>query len=879
MAADSYSRRRSRRGGREYSSRKKGVNERFRAWQKRVLFLVVFGCFFLLYSALYFRPPLSDRALDLAQVARSMAAGQGEVTSVVRPLDLLPGRGLDFFPRWRYPWLYVRVLSLFMRPFGSDETTLAVFTSSFFFLALALSAVIAFLSGGKRAAMLSFALACTSPVFLHAALSGLPHTLLACLLLGALLCLTSLPSARAAVGAGLIAGAAVLLDYDWFFLAPVFVVYAWLCGGRWRRRDSLCVLLGSLALFLPVLFSPGNPLPAYLRFQWLSRTDLYPGLSLDLFYRPDLASLRLPLPLLVGKLNRGLILAYEAGLNFSGNFLAHLFLLSLFFPLEDAALRRLRRLLVVLLLAAGLWSVAGSRNMDVFKSFIPAAAFFSAFFLLRFLDERGLSSPRSRRALLAGVLALNIFPVLVSAPSSGGSPDQLLSGLKYVRDVTQAEEAVATNEPELVSWYTRRTEVRVPVSLTMMEAMIGDYPGIKFLLLTPRILEGLGDDPSGSWRGVYNQSFFPELAGWDQTVVLPGPVVLKGDKDLLLHRVVQTIDGERRPSPPPAERDYAALRPAEAPRRRPLPREDVFPVIAQMKPGVPGLVFVTQEDYGRLLDRVSLAFRDRLDYQNPFLSRGAMLGSRGEYREALRFFEMGLQLHERSVRLRNNMGVTYFRMGLLNEAREQFEKALEIDPGNLFAQVNLGWTLLGLDQGDAARHLFRSALNLQPDDPEINLVLARLDFRQGDYSGAADLFQRTVLLDPDSVDASYGMGSLKVRLEKWEEAAAWFEKVLDLDPAHLDAYVALGGVYVRLGRYDRAVKTLNKAVELEPELPGAYYNLACVYAIRNDPVRALSNLRQALEKGFAERELLLQDPNLDNIRDSSGFSELLQEGT
>ena len=536
MVSSPSSRSRARRGN-EYSSRKKGVDELFRTWQKTVLLLVVFGGSFLLYFALYFRPPLSGRALDLAQVARGLALGRGEVSAVVRPLDL-SGSTLEVFPRWRYPWLYVRLLSLLMKPFGSDETTLALFTSFFFFLALALAAVFAFRFGWKRAALLAFALAFTSPVFLRGGLSGLPHTVLACFLLGALLCLGSLPSVLASLAAGLIAGAGVLIDYDWFLLAPLFVVYAWLCGGRWRRRDSLCVLLGLVLIVGPlILFSPGNPVLAHLRFQWLSRTELFPGRSLDLFYRLGPFSFRLPFPLLIGKLHRGLTLAYAAGLNFSGNFLAPLFLVSLFFRLEDAALRRLRRLLVALMVAAGFWSAAGSQGMEMLAVFIPAAAFFAAAFLLRFFDKWGFSSPRSRRALFAGIFALNIFPVLVSLPSSGESPSQLLAGLNYVRGVTRAEEVVASNEPEVVSWYTQRRAVQIPVNLSMMKAMIGDYGEIKFLLLTPRILSGAGDDPTGSWRGVYNQAFFPELAGWDQTVVLPGPLVLKGEKDLLLYRV------------------------------------------------------------------------------------------------------------------------------------------------------------------------------------------------------------------------------------------------------------------------------------------------------------------------------------------------------
>lgn len=310
--------------------------------------------------------------------------------------------------------------------------------------------------------------------------------------------------------------------------------------------------------------------------------------------------------------------------------------------------------------------------------------------------------------------------------------------------------------------------------------------------------------------------------------------------------------------------------------RFPAAEGDIFPLVVNMEPGMMGVVFVTVEDYRRLLSEISPLTHDWLVGQNPYLTQGVLLGWQGRFEEALELFRMALSLHEGCARTLNNMGVAYFRMGRLDEARERFEESLRTDGTNVFALNSLGRIALELGQTDAASRFFRRVLHLRPGNLTAHLMLGYLNFRQGDYEQAHGYYQRAHALDNRSAEACFGLGTVMAQKGRWSEAAAWLERAIASDQAHLEAYVALGGAYGKLEEYDKAKGVLGRALELEPDLPGAYYNLACVHAALQDPSRAVSYLEKALEKGFTEKILLRDAPELDYIRDDPDFRELLE---
>ena len=61
-----------------------------------------------------------------------------------------------------------------------------------------------------------------------------------------------------------------------------------------------------------------------------------------------------------------------------------------------------------------------------------------------------------------------------------------------------------------------------------------------------------------------------------------------------------------------------------------------------------------------------------------------------------------------------------------------------------------------------------------------------------------------------------------------------------------------------------------------PREKGLYYNRASVAAVSGDRKTALKYLSSAVDKGFADLELLERDGDFDPIRDTAGFREILE---
>ena len=92
------------------------------------------------------------------------------------------------------------------------------------------------------------------------------------------------------------------------------------------------------------------------------------------------------------------------------------------------------------------------------------------------------------------------------------------------------------------------------------------------------------------------------------------------------------------------------------------------------------------------------------------------------------------------------------------------------------------------------------------------------------------------------------------------------------DPRPL--YMGAGGL-VLLGRREEGLAWAARAYEMGPTDDGILYNLACTYSIAGEPERALECLEGAVRSGFSGRDWIEHDSDLDAIRDTARFREIL----
>jgi len=103
----------------------------------------------------------------------------------------------------------------------------------------------------------------------------------------------------------------------------------------------------------------------------------------------------------------------------------------------------------------------------------------------------------------------------------------------------------------------------------------------------------------------------------------------------------------------------------------------------------------------------------------------------------------------------------------------------------------------------------------------------------------------------------------------------FFEKIHKRCPDYTDVVEILGGLYTKEGRIDEGLKMDRKLVRLMPENPNAHYNLACSLALKRRKSDAVRSLSKAVDLGYGDIEWLLQDPDLDPIKDVAGFKNIV----
>lgn len=144
------------------------------------------------------------------------------------------------------------------------------------------------------------------------------------------------------------------------------------------------------------------------------------------------------------------------------------------------------------------------------------------------------------------------------------------------------------------------------------------------------------------------------------------------------------------------------------------------------------------------------------------------------------------------------------------------------------------------------------------------------------YEDAVDSFRRAMDNGHDTFDAHYCLAGVYKSLERYAEAERHCRRAVELNPRFAPAYILLGALLKKPGGLDQSVSACKKALLLDPDCTAAYYDLACYYSLLDKREQALAAMEMALCKGFSDFNWVLQDPDLEILRQYPEFLLLLQ---
>ncbi|MGD9281655.1 MAG: tetratricopeptide repeat protein, partial [Desulfobacterales bacterium] len=255
-----------------------------------------------------------------------------------------------------------------------------------------------------------------------------------------------------------------------------------------------------------------------------------------------------------------------------------------------------------------------------------------------------------------------------------------------------------------------------------------------------------------------------------------------------------------------------------------------------------GDALAKQGNTEQAINYLNKALQINPDYAEAHSNLGGMHIKQGNIDKAIYHSKEALRLNPKLIEPHNNLGIALMQQGKIAAAISQFQKALELKPDFIMAENNLKRALAIQKEFEAEISRLQELLKDNPDNVELHFRLGNLYFRKGDQRQAMQQYKKAIQLNPKFVPALNNMALLKAANQEYEKALTIFLDILN---------------YL-------------------PDDPEIHYNIACMYSRLKRVHESIEWLQKAIDKGYANWENIKKDSDLDNIRESPVYKELIQ---
>lgn len=264
----------------------------------------------------------------------------------------------------------------------------------------------------------------------------------------------------------------------------------------------------------------------------------------------------------------------------------------------------------------------------------------------------------------------------------------------------------------------------------------------------------------------------------------------------------------------------------------------------------------------------------------------------------------------------------YYRIGEFYLDKKEFSKSkhyieeyLKYEPKDKQATAALMFIEFENNNYSKALELANELLEDDPENVILNSHLGQHYTSQKDYKKASKYFDKVLYVDNQDYDTYNSYGLLHLYQNQYDQALNNFVKVLEYSPSYaINRKYALENIaetYKAMGDIDKSIEFYYELIESDPTICLAYsklsilYNiksqetlsdnllqiakdnmwedsygqigLACYYSHIGDTKTALDYLETAVEMGFSDFSWLVFDPDLENIRNTDEFWEIINE--
>jgi tetratricopeptide (TPR) repeat protein len=205
-------------------------------------------------------------------------------------------------------------------------------------------------------------------------------------------------------------------------------------------------------------------------------------------------------------------------------------------------------------------------------------------------------------------------------------------------------------------------------------------------------------------------------------------------------------------------------------------------------------------------------------------------------------------------------------------AEAEIKQAIALNPN--FAEAHYGYSiyLVAMERLDEAVNECERARDLDPFDLAVNEWLGQALYQARRYDDALRQLRRTLEMFPDRGRFYWQIADVYEQKKMFAEAYAARQQALTLkkDPN----VTALAEAYKRAGYRGYLLKQI-QILEQAPHSPFPFPFLAHLYAMLDDAAHAVTYLERSYEEHSEAMPFIRTTPELDSIRSSPRYSDLV----
>lgn len=257
----------------------------------------------------------------------------------------------------------------------------------------------------------------------------------------------------------------------------------------------------------------------------------------------------------------------------------------------------------------------------------------------------------------------------------------------------------------------------------------------------------------------------------------------------------------------------------------------------------------------------------------PFII-GLMYKTNKHFEEAVDFFNKANVIDEDPT-FHNCLAECYYAMGRFRQAIRELDLSLNMDS----TQTDCLRTRADFyyEAGDMAAALAAYDQVITSYSDYAFAYYRRGWFRElsDDFDGAVDDLSMSIVLDPEYSYAYASRADVYAKQGKVTLAEADYRKVIELENTP-EKYACAQFAYHGLGQDDKALAVMQQILENDSTYAGHFYDASCLYGRMGNTEKSLEFFEKALQKGFRRFAHIATDDDMDLIRHTEEFRQLIE---